>query len=239
MENYKRIAIAGPSGVGKTTLAKAISQFMGIQYVSGSLYDLMPNLPKNHYDLNAKFDLSQKHLRNIQILNLRKKQYKLTRGNFVTDRSIYDTIGYDIQENSIGMANCDTEDMFRIANSIQRELEDKRITHLIVIPFNRDYLENWVMEEDNKRSTNQYFQSLVSYCQCLVLERIGIRAPFFQRIANLFRKNPRLRLTEHNTDWCASLGPNQEVTEDYVKVLSLNERDHEKRMRVILKFLRS
>lgn len=238
MESYKRVAIAGPSGVGKTTLAKAISQSMGIQYVSGSLYDLMPNLPKNHYDLNAKFDLSQKHLRNIQILNLRKKQYKLTPGNFVTDRSIYDTIGYDIQENSIGMINCDTEDMFRMANFIQNELEDKRITHLIVIPFNEDYLANWKMEGDNKRSTNKYFQSLVSYCQFLALNRIGLKTSLFYRIANLFRKNPIRRLVEeHENSRCRFLGNG--LRDRYIKVLILNERDHEKRMKAILKFLRS
>lgn len=49
----RRIVICGPAGTGKSTVARAISEEFGIKYVSGSLYDLMPNLPKNHYDLNT------------------------------------------------------------------------------------------------------------------------------------------------------------------------------------------
>ena len=96
----RRIVICGASGVGKSTVARAISEEFGIKYVSGSLYDLMPNLPKNHYDLNTKYDTNEKHKRNFQILNLRYHQYMELEGSFVTDRSLYDTAGYEIQENS-------------------------------------------------------------------------------------------------------------------------------------------
>lgn len=43
MEKHLRIQIAGPSGVGKTTLAKDISDIYGIPYVSGSYSDLIPS----------------------------------------------------------------------------------------------------------------------------------------------------------------------------------------------------
>ena len=70
----------------------------------------MPNLPKNHYDLNTKYDTNEKHKRNFQILNLRYHQYMELEGSFVTDRSLYDTAGYEIQENSLGLPTCETHD---------------------------------------------------------------------------------------------------------------------------------
>ena len=112
----RRIVICGPAGTGKSTVARAISEEFGIKYVSGSLYDLMPNLPKNHYDLNTKYDTNEKHKRNFQILNLRYHQYMELEGSFVTDRSLYDTAGYEIQENSLGLPTCETHDFIEKIN---------------------------------------------------------------------------------------------------------------------------
>ena len=35
----KRIMLAGPSGIGKTTIAKWISEKTGIEFISGSVSD--------------------------------------------------------------------------------------------------------------------------------------------------------------------------------------------------------
>ena len=39
---YNRIMFAGPSGYGKTTLAKWLSEQSGIPFESGSVSDLLP-----------------------------------------------------------------------------------------------------------------------------------------------------------------------------------------------------
>lgn len=39
----KRIMFVGPSGIGKTTLAKFIETKYGIPFISGSMSDLMPD----------------------------------------------------------------------------------------------------------------------------------------------------------------------------------------------------
>ena len=38
----KRIMFVGPSGIGKTTLAKAVEEICGIPFISGSMSDLLP-----------------------------------------------------------------------------------------------------------------------------------------------------------------------------------------------------
>ena len=233
----KRIVICGPAGLGKSTIARAISEEFGIKYVSGSLYDLMPNLPKNHYDLNTKYDTNEKHKRNFQILNLRYHQYMELEGSFVTDRSLYDTAGYEIQENSMGLPTCETHDFIEKINAINYDLmlKEKEITHIIFIPYKRDQFERWEIENDGKRITNRYFQYMVSACQTLVFNVIGVEQSFGQLIRNIFSKNRVGTLFVHDTDW--------EVEDGYdpideIKFLELNEMDHNKRMKAIRKFLK-
>lgn len=220
-----------------TTVARAISEEFGIKYVSGSLYDLMPNLPKNHYDLNTKYDTNEKHKRNFQILNLRYHQYMELEGSFVTDRSLYDTAGYEIQENSMGLPTCETHDFIEKINAINYDLmlKEKEITHIIFIPYKRDQFERWEFEKDGKRITNKYFQYMVSACQTLVFNVIGVDQSFGQLIRNIFSKNKVGTLFVHDTDWEAEEGYDPI---DGIKLLELNEMDHSKRMKAIRKFLK-
>lgn len=43
-------------------------------------------------------------------------------GSFVTDRSLYDTAGYEIQENSLGLPTCETHDFIEKINAINYDL---------------------------------------------------------------------------------------------------------------------
>ena len=45
----KRIMFVGPSGIGKTTLAKFIETKYGIPFISGSMSDLMPDTKEMHH----------------------------------------------------------------------------------------------------------------------------------------------------------------------------------------------
>ena len=45
----KRIMFVGPSGIGKTTLAKFIETKYGIPFISGSMSDLMPDIKEMHH----------------------------------------------------------------------------------------------------------------------------------------------------------------------------------------------
>ena len=45
----KRIMFVGPSGIGKTTLAKFIETKYGIPFISGSMSDLRPDTKEMHH----------------------------------------------------------------------------------------------------------------------------------------------------------------------------------------------
>lgn len=45
----KRIMFVGPSGIGKTTLAKFIETKYSIPFISGSMSDLMPDTKEMHH----------------------------------------------------------------------------------------------------------------------------------------------------------------------------------------------
>lgn len=231
-----RVAICGPSGIGKTTLARDIAEKLGIEYISGSLYDLMPNLPKNHFDLNQKYDANQKHDKNVQALNLRRNQYKGIECDFVTDRSIYDTLGYEIQENSLYIEACDIDDLIELGNLTQYNLGRMGITHLIIIPFEYTQFHNWGIEDDGKRITSPYFQSLVSFCQKFAIGLLGLKYSWQNKLRNLFQKDKEAELVIHEPNWFVSNGPKAQVV-DTIPVLILNNMDHQKRMGSILNFL--
>lgn len=235
MSKQLRVVICGPSGMGKTTLAKGLTEEIEyLSYISGSIYDLLPRLPKNQYDL-SKYDSKDKHARNFQIMTLRKNQYKDLSGNFVTDRSLYDVLGYDIQGNSLKLPQCDIDDLVGLTNNINAEgLNSFGITHIIYIPLGLNQFHNWHIAEDGKRVTNKYFQSMVGYCQAFAMSVIGLKP---KKFSNLFRKNKRYELMVHSPFWDVQDGPDEKII-GKIPVLELTEMNHKKRLDVILKFLK-
>ena len=76
---------------------------------------------------------------------------------------------------------------------------------------------------------------MVSACQTLVFNVIGVEQSFGQLIRNIFSKNKVGTLFVHDTDWEAEEGYDPI---DGIKFLELNEMDHSKRMKAIRKFLK-
>ena len=76
---------------------------------------------------------------------------------------------------------------------------------------------------------------MVSACQTLVFNVIGVDQSFGQLIRNTFSKNRVGTLFVHDTDWEAEGGYDPI---DGIKFLELNEMDHSKRMKAIRKFLK-
>ena len=71
----KMIVFAGPSGIGKSTLAKKLSDETGFKYISGSVSDLIPATK----DLSHRDMLDRNHgqlfQEDYQVLNLRNKLF--------------------------------------------------------------------------------------------------------------------------------------------------------------------
>ena len=89
----KRIMFVGPSGIGKTTLAKYISEKYGLPFISGSMTDLLPaTRDLSHIEI-LSLGSEAMYKSDFQLLNLRNKLFK-DKEEFVTDRSYTDLAAY-------------------------------------------------------------------------------------------------------------------------------------------------
>lgn len=157
--NKFRIQITGPSGIGKTTLAKEVEKVMGIDYISSSYHDLFPNLPKKHTDLMEipKDDMVMDEYR---LLSRRYQLYIAHNYNgYVTDRSMVDSIAYFIEKLAHKVAACETEDF--ITKAI-KTIDTDCVDLIIFLPFTKNHIKGWSIEDDNKRITNPYYQFKMS-----------------------------------------------------------------------------
>lgn len=169
--NIKRVLITGPSGVGKTTLAKQIAKEYNIPFVSGSISQILPGNGDSHQRSLEKLTHEQKHLKNSQAINKRMQIYKSITGSFVSDRSPIDAAAYEIYENADHLSECSIDDIIKAANQALLESE---ITHIINIGYHHHTMKDkWKFEENGKRITNPYFQHTVTSCMSLVFDILG------------------------------------------------------------------
>lgn len=152
-----RINLTGPSGMGKTTLAKWISEEYNIPFVSGSYSDLVPETAAMpHKDMIAQ-DAKLIQEQDTKVVNLRKKAFnKLT--TLVSDRSYLDSAAYFINKLSHRIPQCEVEHFIEIC----RELTLTQCDKIIFIPADTHHLHFWSMEDNHKRSTNLYFHIEIS-----------------------------------------------------------------------------
>lgn len=156
-EKLSRIAFVGPSGIGKTTLAKAISKEYGIPFISGSMSDIVPSTAiQTHYEMMQK-PPEKLAMQNWQALNKRNKILQ-DRTSFVTDRSFVDAAAYYWYELSKEQPECEIEHFFSTANHCMR----LNIDLAIFLPLNLENMMDWEVENNNKRITNRYFQVQIS-----------------------------------------------------------------------------
>ena len=157
MGKPKKVMLTGCSGVGKTTLAKWMAENFHLPFISGSYSDLVPETRyQKHSDMISK-DPQEIYKQDMQVINLRNKQFSNKR-DFVSDRSYFDSAAYLIQKLSHHIPECDTEHFINTCERLMAE----QCTHLIFIPFTKNFLENWDMEDNSKRVLNRYYQFEVS-----------------------------------------------------------------------------
>jgi hypothetical protein len=101
-----RIAISGPSGYGKTTLAKKLSDLLDIPFITTSA-QLLWESTGGHYPVHSHQDVIQMSVENPKVgirfqhdlLELRAEMLKDS-PSFVTDRSPIDNLTYFLLQNA-------------------------------------------------------------------------------------------------------------------------------------------
>lgn len=163
---HTKINFAGPSGIGKTTMAKWLSKELNIPFVSGSYSDLIPSTASMyHRDMISK-DPQEIHTQDTQLLNLRNKLFG-SYPEMVSDRSYLDSAAYHINKLSHHLKECDTDSFIDICKSLTLVT----ISHLIVLPLSIHSLKKWEMEDNKKRVLNRYYQREIS---TLLLDQLNL-----------------------------------------------------------------
>ena len=155
-----KIAICGPSGAGKTTLALHISSILGISYIHTNGPALREKYGcKNHKEIIklSATDPQQGYCYQQDLLEERSQlaeQYS----NFVMDRSPIDNVVYFMLQNSMNHTTEETYNYIGRAVSIV-----PNYTHFIFIPPMYDS-----PEEDGVRVQNTLYQkmtwAMMEYC---------------------------------------------------------------------------
>lgn len=212
--DYK-IMFTGVSGVGKTTIAKEVSEWMDIPFISGSYSDLVPETKDMPHSSMIQQDADTVFRQDMQVLNLRNKSFKVY-DSFVTDRSYFDSAAYFINKLSHRIPECDLDH----AVGLCKMLLSQQCTHLIFIPFSATFFNEWVTEDNNKRILSKYYQFQVSQIMYGLLELWGYKP--------------------YNTLQRFLLGINSgtmEIMGNEIKVLVLDEMNYENRKSIIRNFL--
>ena len=165
---YNKIMFAGPSGFGKTTLAKWVSEQSGVPFESGSLSDLIPQTKElSHKDMLAR-DAKDLYTEDFQLLNLRNKLF-VDKDQYVSDRSYLDSAAYFLYKQGTKQPACEVEHFFGLCNMLLAQQCDC----LIFLNFLPELVSSWVTEDNNKRITSNYFQVEISAIMETTLTFLG------------------------------------------------------------------
>ena len=165
-----KVHFAGPSSIGKTTLAKGLEITSNLEFVSGSISDLIPETKEvSHLEMLNQPNESL-YLQDYQVSNLRSKLYA-DKLDYVTDRSFLDVAAYFWYKQAKSIPACEIEHFFEL----NKMLCNKHCTHLILLSLRIDQIKEWFIEDNNKRITSGYFQTLISSLMELVLEAWGAK----------------------------------------------------------------
>ena len=153
-----RIAMAGPSGTGKTTLAKYLAEEFNLEYIPGSSGLLMKEfndpLPTNgHRELiNYSSEKVEKGLeiqKNILLNRIEKFKGKY---NFITDRSPLDNMVYMLMEVSHNASTAWTNIFYTKAFDFYKTFD--------IIIYIQFVNEGNYIEDNGSRITNPWFQEM-------------------------------------------------------------------------------
>lgn len=156
--------MVGPSGIGKTTLAKRISEITGIPFVSGSYSELVPVTKEISHEDMIKTNPQQIIQQDNELFTKRCQLYN-TYEQFISDRSFVDNITYFINKLSYQI---DVVDMDSFIDSCI-EATEKYATHLIFIPFRVEMMDEFKIEDNSKRIINPWYQLQISSIMTTVI----------------------------------------------------------------------
>lgn len=165
----RKVHFAGPSGIGKTTLAKEVEYTQGLKFISGSMSSLIPTTKDQTHVQMLSESPNEKYLRDYQLANLRGKVFAEAGDDMVTDRSFLDLAAYFWYNQASALPACEIEHFLELT----KMLCNKHCTHLIFLSLDTYQIGSWFIEDNNKRILSGYFQSLISSIMGLVLEYWG------------------------------------------------------------------
>lgn len=186
---------AGASGTGKTTSAKYVEQAYAyttkisdssIPFISGSVSNLIPQTKEMPHSEMLRRDSKTLQMEDFQVINLRKKlfQQQVDKGNnFVCDRSFLDAAAYFLYKQADKLPKCEIEHFLLLC----KQLTSTYCTHLILFDFTPTMIDDWVIEDNKKRITNNFFQMEITYIMKMVLDLWGIGSS--QTINTILRGN--------------------------------------------------
>lgn len=190
MANKFNILLAGPSGVGKTTVAKFLSEELGIKFISGSVSDLLPQTKEmTHAEMLAR-DSKDLYTEDYQILNLRNKLFSKEEESFVSDRSFLDSAAYFLYKQADKIPACEVEQFINLAKMATLQ----SIDYLVFIDYSLDMFNNWIIEDNSKRVISKFFQMEISRIMYMVLDIWGLKLQSYPMIkeypddGNIFEK---------------------------------------------------
>ena len=181
MKSPIRVQFAGPSGVGKTTLSKWFEEQFKVEFISGSVSDLLPSTKEELHKDMLSHDKKDLYTQDYQILNLRNKLFA-TKESYVSDRSFLDSAAYFMYKQADTIHQCELEHFFELCKKCLVEQTDL----LVVVGFTPYMVKNWVMEDNSKRILNKYFQAEISYIMRYIMEEWGFS--FESPIPTIYRR---------------------------------------------------
>ena len=166
--------ICGPSGIGKTTIAEYISRVYNIDYVSGSISDLIPETKSiKHQDmLNRPGDTLLRE--DYKLINLRSKLFKDLE-HYISDRSYVDSAAYFLYKQSTKIPTCEVEQFINLC----KMLLNTQCDLLIFLSLLPEDVNNWVIENNGKRILNGYYQVQMSHIMSDILDYMGMNVEYY------------------------------------------------------------
>ena len=163
VSKYKKIAIIGTSGVGKTTLAKYLSKELTLFYLDSSSSNLWEQYGfVSHEDVHSSAYNDPDRLWKLQskLYDIRLMKYS-TKASFITDRSPIDQCSYLLNYFQLG----DILKKFKFIDKLKYQC--RFIDAFIFIRFVNDVIDSG----NGKRITDPLYQLVMDSIMSMVIEK--------------------------------------------------------------------